>query len=68
MDANIWKILVTEGDIVEAGRTVIVLAAMKMEISVCIPLTMGRVKVEKIMVVAGTTVQVGAKLLYVRQM
>ncbi|WP_440073021.1 biotin/lipoyl-binding carrier protein [Streptosporangium sp. OZ121] len=34
MVANVWKILVAEGDPVEAGDTVVILESMKMEIPV----------------------------------
>lgn len=34
VDANVWKILVKEGDILENGQTVAILEAMKMEISI----------------------------------
>ncbi|MGH3094860.1 MAG: biotin/lipoyl-binding carrier protein [Streptosporangiales bacterium] len=34
MVANVWKIVVAEGDAVEAGDTVVILESMKMEIPV----------------------------------
>jgi acetyl-CoA carboxylase biotin carboxyl carrier protein len=34
MVANVWKVLVTEGDSVEDGDTLVILESMKMEIPV----------------------------------
>jgi biotin carboxyl carrier protein len=34
LTGNIWRILVAEGDVVEAGDTLIILESMKMEINV----------------------------------
>ena len=34
VDANVWKVLVKEGDVIEKGQTVAILEAMKMEISI----------------------------------
>jgi biotin carboxyl carrier protein len=35
--ANVWKVLVDVGDVVEAGATVAILESMKMEIPVTAP-------------------------------
>ncbi len=43
MNGNIWKILVQEGDMVEAGQPLIVVEAMKMELAINAPQA-GRVK------------------------
>ena len=34
MVANVWKVVVTEGDTVEEGDTIVILESMKMEIPV----------------------------------
>ena len=34
MVANVWKVVVTEGDVVSDGDTVVILESMKMEIPV----------------------------------
>ena len=34
MVANVWKVVVAEGDAVEAGATLVILESMKMEIPV----------------------------------
>lgn len=34
MAANVWKVLVADGDAVEAGQTLVILESMKMEINV----------------------------------
>lgn len=37
LTGNVWRILVSEGDTVEAGDTLIILESMKMEINVDTP-------------------------------
>lgn len=34
MAANVWKVLVSDGDAVTAGQTLVILESMKMEINV----------------------------------
>jgi biotin carboxyl carrier protein len=34
MAANVWKVLVADGDTVQAGQTLVILESMKMEINV----------------------------------
>ena len=34
LTGNVWRILVEEGDVVEAGDTLVILESMKMEINV----------------------------------
>jgi biotin carboxyl carrier protein len=34
MAANVWKVLVADGDTVEVGQTLVILESMKMEINV----------------------------------
>ena len=57
--ANLWKILVTEGQRVEADETLIILESMKMEIPMTAP-SAGTVK--RIHVKEGDTVQEGQAL------
>lgn len=56
MVANVAKIVVTEGDAVEAGATVVILESMKMEIPV---LTEGPGTVASITVAEGDVIQEG---------
>ena len=37
MNGNIWKVLVNPGDTVEAGQTLIIVEAMKMELAISAP-------------------------------
>ena len=53
LNGSVWKILVSEGDLVAEDDTLAVLESMKMEIPVLAPVTG---KVEKILVVEGQPV------------
>ncbi|MFN2587268.1 MAG: biotin/lipoyl-binding carrier protein [Actinomycetota bacterium] len=56
MVANVWRVVASEGDRVEAGDTICILESMKMEIPVEAPVagTVARVEVAE-----GATVQEG---------
>ena len=56
MVANVWKVLVAEGDSVEDGDTLVILESMKMEIPVIVEVdgTVSKIAVEE-----GTVVQEG---------
>nr|WED68866.1 hypothetical protein PJ912_00545 [Pectobacterium colocasium] len=54
MNGNIWKVLVNVGDVIEAGQPLIIVEAMKMELTISAPQS-GRVK--RIGCPAGTTGQ-----------
>jgi acetyl-CoA carboxylase biotin carboxyl carrier protein len=56
MVANVWKVLVAEGDTVEDGDTLVILESMKMEIPVIVEVD-GRVS--KLAVEEGAVVQEG---------
>jgi biotin carboxyl carrier protein len=56
MVANVWKVLVSEGDQVSNGDTLVILESMKMEIPLESPLS-GTVK--EVRVVEGGVVQEG---------
>ncbi|HVX70752.1 MAG TPA: biotin/lipoyl-binding carrier protein [Mycobacteriales bacterium] len=56
MVANVWKVLVSEGDRVEDGDTVVILESMKMEIPV---LAEGAGSVSQLLVAEGQVVQEG---------
>ncbi|WP_416413169.1 urea carboxylase [Pantoea sp. App145] len=61
MNGNIWKVLVQPGDEVEAGQTLIIVEAMKMELAITAPQA-GRVK--RIACQAGRPVSPGDTLLW----
>jgi biotin carboxyl carrier protein len=56
MVANVWKIVVTEGDVVSNGDTLVILESMKMEIPV---LSEVEGTVAKVVVSEGDVVQQG---------
>ena len=56
MVANVWKVLVAEGDSVEDGDTLVILESMKMEIPV---LAEGSGTVSVLAVAEGSVVQEG---------
>jgi biotin carboxyl carrier protein len=56
MVANVWKVLVSEGDQVEDGDTLVILESMKMEIPV---LAEGSGTVSQLLVAEGQVVQEG---------
>ncbi|GLW26882.1 MULTISPECIES: biotin/lipoyl-binding carrier protein [Microbispora] len=56
MVANVWKIVVSEGDVVDEGDTLVILESMKMEIPV---LTEDAGTVTKLQVKEGDVVQEG---------
>lgn len=60
MAANVWKILVAEGEAVAAGQELIILESMKMEIPVEAP---ADGVIREIMVAEGTAVEENAVLL-----
>ena len=57
MVANVWKILVAEGDPVEDGDTLVILESMKMEIPVLVE--DGGGVVSKLQVTEGDVIQEG---------
>lgn len=67
VDANVWKVLVGEGQEVERGDTVVVLEAMKLEMAVCVPDDWEKVKIEKILVAQGETIRAGDRIVLCRR-
>ncbi|KAG0648468.1 Urea amidolyase [Hyphodiscus hymeniophilus] len=66
IDANVWKVLVEPGDVLEEGQVVAILEAMKMEINVlCEGEAVGK-KVEAIASKPGSVVQPGAWIVVVK--
>ncbi|KAF4554208.1 Urea carboxylase-like protein [Elsinoe fawcettii] len=67
VDANVWKVEIKEGDVLDAGKVVAILEAMKLEIGVNSPgdLKAGT-KVEKLLVQPGETIKAGGRIALLR--
>ncbi|KAI9737373.1 MAG: hypothetical protein M1834_009527 [Cirrosporium novae-zelandiae] len=67
LNANVWKVMVEEGHTLEADETVVILEAMKLEISVRADAGLAGAKVEKLLVRPNDVVKGGGSLLLVRK-
>ncbi|KAF5848147.1 hypothetical protein GGP41_005603 [Bipolaris sorokiniana] len=70
VDANVWKVEVKEGDVLGEATVIVILEAMKLEISVKTPESVakaGKIKVEKVLVKPGDTVSAGGHLMLLRK-
>ncbi|KUI61832.1 Putative urea carboxylase [Cytospora mali] len=66
VNANVWKVLVEEGHVVQKGQVVAILEAMKMEINVMADDRLEGSKIEKVLVAPNDIVHSGNPLLLVR--
>ena len=66
VDANVWKVLVEEGQEIKSKDLVSILEAMKLEINVNAPDDLGTAKVEKLLVQPGETIKAGGHLALLR--
>ncbi|KAK8091910.1 urea carboxylase [Apiospora hydei] len=66
VNANVWKVLAQEGQVIEKGQVVAILEAMKMEINVGADDRLAGAKVEKVLVSPNDIVQSGKPLVLVR--
>lgn len=66
VNANVWKVVVEEGQILEKGQVATILEAMKMEINVLVDDRLAGSKIEKILVSPNDIVQSGAPMILVR--
>ncbi|EON98374.1 putative urea protein [Phaeoacremonium minimum UCRPA7] len=66
VNANVWKVLVEEGQLLQKGQTVIILEAMKMEINVNVDDRLDGTKIEKVLIAPNDIVQSGKPLILVR--
>lgn len=66
VDANVWKVMVEEGQEVKANDVVAILEAMKLEINVNAPEDPGKAKVEKLLVQPGETIKAGGRIALLR--
>ena len=67
VDANVWKVQVSEGDEVSANQIITILEAMKLEINVNAPDDVSKATVEKIIMPPGEQVKAGGKLVLLRK-
>ena len=67
LNANVWKLLAQEGDILEPETTIAILEAMKLEINVNTEKEMVGAKVEKLLVRPNDVVRVGEALVLIRR-
>lgn len=66
VNANVWKILIEEGQTVQKGQAVAILEAMKMEINVLADDRLDGAKIEKVLVAPNDIVHSGNPLILVR--
>ena len=67
LNANVWKVTASEGDIIERNHVVAILEAMKLEISVRAEEGLEGCKVEKILVRPNDVVKAGDPVILLRQ-
>ncbi|KAL2818224.1 putative urea amidolyase [Aspergillus cavernicola] len=66
VNANVWKVLVQEGDILQAGTVVSILEAMKMEINVVTDGQLAGGKVVKVLIKPGDAIESGKPVILVK--
>lgn len=66
VDANVWKVMVEEGQKIQANEVVAILEAMKLEINVNAPEDMEGAVVEKLLVQPGETIKAGGHIALMR--
>ena len=66
VNANVWKVMVEEGQEVKAGDLIAILEAMKLEINVNAPEDLGKANVEKLLVQPGEVINAGGHLALLR--
>lgn len=67
VDANVWKVQVSEGDEVQKNQVLTILEAMKLEINVNAPEDLSNAKVEKLLISPGDSIKAGQKLVLLRK-
>lgn len=66
LNANVWKVLSSEGEVLETGRVAIILEAMKMEITVKAEEQHAGCKIERVLVRPNEDVKAGDPLVLLR--
>jgi urea carboxylase len=67
MNANVWKVLVKEGDVLEKDQVVVILEAMKLEINIQVDDELVGSKVELVTVQPGDSVVAGDNVVLARK-
>ncbi|USW49800.1 Putative biotin/lipoyl attachment, biotin-binding, Carboxyltransferase domain, subdomain A and B [Septoria linicola] len=68
VDANVWKIEVKEKDVVKPNQVIAILEAMKLEINVNAPESVGKgtAVIEKLLIEPGETIRAGGRIALIR--
>ncbi|KAL5333206.1 allophanate hydrolase subunit 2-domain-containing protein [Aspergillus crustosus] len=66
VNANVWKVLVKEGDVLQAGTIVSILEAMKMEINVVTATQLAGATVVKVLIKPGDSIESGKPVVLVK--
>ncbi|KIW09805.1 urea carboxylase [Exophiala spinifera] len=66
VQANVWKVVGEEGQLLQEGQKITILEAMKMEIDVVVPDKLSGAKLERILIKPGDTVQSGQPIAIAR--
>lgn len=59
VQANVWKVIAEEGQLLKENQKIAILEAMKMEIDVAVPDKLIGAKLERILIKPGDTVESG---------
>lgn len=62
MNANVWKVVVEEGQEVGPNDLIAILEAMKLEVNVNAPEGIGKAKVKKLLTMPGETINAGGRI------
>lgn len=66
VNANVWKVLIEEGDKIQKGQTIAILEAMKMEINVVVDEDLDASEVLKCLIQPGQSVDAGQACIVIR--
>ncbi|KAF9891714.1 hypothetical protein FE257_003726 [Aspergillus nanangensis] len=67
VNANVWKVLVQEGDVLKAGTVITILEAMKMEINVSTEPALAGATVVKVLIKPGDGIESGKPVILVKK-
>lgn len=67
VNANVWKVLVSDGDVLGDGQVTSILEAMKMEINVHVDKSLSGSTVVKVLIKPGDGVESGQPVVLVRK-
>lgn len=66
VQANVWKVIAEEGQLLKEDQKITILEAMKMEIDVVVPDKLVGAKLEQILIKPGDTVESGQTIAIAR--